>query len=147
MNSGYGIAIVILLSACAQPQTAFFDAKAEEAAVREVLRDQETAWNKGDLEGFMAGYWKSDSLQFMSPRGINRGWQATLDGYKKGYPDVAAMGTLQFEILQVTPLSTANFLVTGKYHLTRASGNLDGVFTLVFKKANGRWVVMYDHTA
>jgi len=147
MNSGYAIAIVILLSACAQPQTAVFDVKAEEEAVRQVLRDQEAAWNKGDLEGFMAGYWKSDSLQFMSPRGINRGWQATLDGYKKGYPDVAAMGALQFEILQVTALSPANFLVTGKYHLTRVSGNLDGVFTLVFKKANGRWVVMYDHTA
>ncbi len=147
MNSGYLIAFVLLAAACSPPQSAVFDAKAEEEAVRQVLRDQEAAWNKGDLEGFMAGYWKSDSLQFMSPRGINRGWQATLDGYKKGYPDVAAMGTLQFEILQVTLLSPTNFLVTGRYHLTRASGSLDGVFTLIFKKANGRWVVMYDHTA
>lgn len=147
MNSRLLIAFVTVLAACSQPQTPAFDAKAEEDAVRQVLREQETAWNKGDLEGFMAGYWKSDSLQFMSPRGINRGWQATLDGYKKGYPDVAAMGTLQFEILQVTSLSPSNFLVTGKYHLTRTSGNLDGVFTLVFRKANGKWVVMYDHTA
>ena len=84
----------------------------------------------------MAGYWKSDSCSSWS-EGINRGWQATLDGYKKGYPDVAAMGTLQFEILGDF-LSPSNFLVTGKYHLTdiRKSGR---VFTLVFRKVNGKW--------
>ena len=83
----------------------------------------------------------------MSARGVNHGWQETLEGYKKGYPDRAAMGTLSFEILQITPLSKENFVVMGRFHLARAVGNLDGVFTLIFKKVGGKWVAIYDHTA
>jgi hypothetical protein len=95
----------------------------------------------------MEGYWKSDSLQFMSNRGINHGWQETLDGYKEGYPDRAAMGTLSFEILSVKPINEIHFLVMGKFHLTRLSNNnLDGNFTLLFKKIDGKWVAIYDHT-
>ena len=138
---------LMLSSACSQLNKPKFDAKAEEEAIRSVIHAQQIAWNNGDLEAFMEGYWKSDSLQFMSLRGVNHGWQETLDGYKKGYPDRAAMGTLSFEVLQITPLSRVNFVVMGRYHLTRASGNLDGVFTLIYKKVNGKWVAIYDHTA
>lgn len=136
-----------VLFGCSQFSKPQFDAKVEEAAIREVLDAEQIAWNNGDLEAFMEGYWKSDSLQFMSLRGINHGWQETLEGYRKGYPDRAAMGTLSFEILQVTPLSSMNFVVSGRYRLTRSAGNLEGVFTLIFKKINGKWVAIYDHTA
>lgn len=135
-----------IYGACSQFSKPKFDVKAEEAAILSVLRAEQIAWNNGDLETFMEGYWKSDSLQFMSSRGINHGWQETLEGYKTGYPDRAAMGTLSFDILQVTPLSTVNFLVMGRYHLSRANGNLDGVYTLIFKKINGKWMAIYDHT-
>lgn len=139
--------LALLLFNCSQFSKPKFDVKTEEAAIRSVLDAEQIAWNNGDLEAFMEGYWKSDSLQFMSLRGINHGWQETLEGYEKGYPDRAAMGTLSFEILQVTPLSQLNFVVSGRYRLTRTSGNLEGVFTLIFKKINGKWVAIYDHTA
>ena len=140
------LGLIVLCSACSKFNTPKFDVKAEAEAIRSVLKAEQIAWNNGDIDAFMEGYWKSDSLQFMSLRGINRGWQETLDGYKKGYPDRAAMGTLSFEILQVTPLSNVNFLVMGRFHLTRATGPLDGAFTLVFKKIGGKWVAIYDHT-
>ena len=139
--------MVIVSSSCQQLSKPKFDAKAEEEAIRKVLQLQVIAWNNGDLVQFMEGYWKSDSLQFMSSRGINHGWQQTLDGYQKGYPDRAAMGTLSFDILQVTPLSPARFLVSGRFHLTRAIGDTEGIFTLIFRKENGKWVAMYDHTS
>ena len=140
-------ALAIILSGCSQFSKPAFDAKKDEEAIRSVISAQQIAWNNGDIEAFMEGYWKSDSLQFMSARGMNHGWQETLEGYQEGYPSRAAMGTLSFEILQVTPLSRYNFVVMGKYHLTRAIGNLDGVFTLIYKKVDGKWVVIYDHTA
>ena len=136
----------MLSFACTKPQ-AVFDPKAEEAAIRAVLHTQQIAWNNGDIESFMEGYWKSDSLQFMSSRGINTGWTETLEGYKKGYPDRAAMGTLRFEILKIKPLTEIYFVVTGRYFLTRSGGNLEGVFTLIVKKIDGKWVAIYDHTA
>ena len=140
------VLISLIVGACFRFSKPNFDAKAEEEAIRAVLKSEQIAWNNGDIDSFMEGYWKSDSLQFMSSRGINHGWQDTREGYKTGYPDRAAMGTLSFVILQATPLSSVNFLVMGRYHLTRASGNLDGVFTLIFKKINGTWVAIYDHT-
>ncbi len=141
------LAVVSLFTACTRFTEPKFDVKAEEEAIRSVLKGQQIAWNNGDIEGFMGGYWKSDSLQFVSSRGINHGWQETLDGYRKGYPDIAAMGTLSLEILKISPVSPLNFVVMGRYHLARASGNLEGVFTLILKKIDGRWVVIYDHTS
>ena len=136
-----------MLSLACQNKQAVFDPKAEEAAIRAVIDTQQIAWNNGDIDAFMEGYWKSDSLQFMSNRGVSRGWQATLDGYKKGYPDREAMGTLRFEILKIKPLTEIYFVVTGRYFLTRKGGNLEGVFTLIVKKIDGKWVAIYDHTA
>jgi hypothetical protein len=137
--------IIVLLS-CAQPAPVY-DVKAEEAAIRAVLEAEQIAWNNGDIEKFMEGYWKSDSLQFMSNRGINKGWQETFDGYKRGYPDREAMGTLRFEIIKITPIDEIHFVVSGRYFVTRLSGNLDGGFTLIFKKIEGKWLAIYDHTS
>src|SRR6187455_3309352 len=110
--------IALVGGGCSQLSNQALDQKADEAAIRAVMDGQQIAWNNGNLEEFMKGYWNSDSLQFMSLRGVNRGWKATLEGYMKGYPNREAMGTLAFEILQVKLISPGNYVVTGKYHLT-----------------------------
>ncbi len=137
--------LVLALASCQQPKAAY-DVKAEEAAVRTVIDAAQIAWNNGDLEGFMQSYWKSDSLQFYSKRGINRGWQEALDGYKAAYPDLSSMGTLHFDIISVTPIGQAGFVVLGNYTVTRVDKTLEGAFTLIFRKKEGRWVAVYDHT-
>lgn len=93
----------------------------------------------------MAGYWKSDSLQFIGSS-IRHGWQQTLDGYKRGYPTREAMGTLQFDIWQVVSLEGGAWLVSGRYTLVRTADQPTGPFTLIFQKKDGQWVVVYDHT-
>ncbi len=149
MESKFALILVFCLfpGGCSQFNNTSTDAKADEAAIRSILDAGQIAWNNGNLEAFMEGYWKSDSLQFMSPRGINHGWQEVLDGYKAGYPDRAAMGTLSYEVLKVTPLSHDNYVVSARFHLTRAGDGLDGMITLIFKRIDGRWVAVYDHTS
>ena len=120
---------------------------ANEKKIRDILDRQTAAWNRGDLEGFMQGYWKSDSLKFIGRRGVTYGWQNTLDNYRKGYPDTAAMGRLRFEILHLNKLSGKYYQVIGKWMLTRTVGNLSGHFTLLFRKINGEWVIVSDHSS
>lgn len=120
---------------------------ANEKKIRDILDRQTAAWNRGDLEGFMQGYWKSDSLKFIGSRGVTYGWQNTLDNYRKGYPDTAAMGRLRFEILHLNKLSGKYYQVIGKWMLTRTVGNLSGHFTLLFRKINGEWVIVSDHSS
>ena len=119
----------------------------EELKIKEVLLRQEMAWNSFNIESFMEGYWKSDSLMFLGTKGINYGWQITLDRYKKSYPTQEAMGKLKFDVLQLTPLSKDSYFLTGKYYLTRTIGDASGMFTLIFKKIKGKWVIIYDHTS
>ncbi|NBP67933.1 MAG: nuclear transport factor 2 family protein [Cytophagia bacterium] len=116
-------------------------------AIRKVLAQQQQDWNSGNLEDFMQGYWKSDSLKFISSRGINYGWQATLDGYKKGYPTTEAMGKLTFTIISIEKLSKKSAIVIGKWHLQRTKDEPQGHFTLLWKKIEGRWVIVADHTS
>jgi hypothetical protein len=118
----------------------------DEKLIREVLDKQVAAWNETDIEGFMQGYWKSDSLLFIGSK-ITNGWDSTLARYKKSYPDKAAMGILRFEIMRIDFISSDSYLVTGRYFLTREKDNPSGVFTLLFRKKNGKWVAVYDHTA
>ena len=119
----------------------------DEQQVRTVLAMQQASWNNGNLDMFMQGYWKSDSLMFIGSKGIVYGWQNTMDGYKKAYPDTASMGKLQFTLLEVKRLSVMYFFVVGKWELTRTMGNLSGHFTLLFKKIKGRWVIVADHSS
>lgn len=119
----------------------------QEAEIRALLNKQTEAWNRGDLEGFMEGYWKNDSLMFIGKSGITYGWQKTLDNYKKGYPDRTAMGTLTFTLIQMKPLSKKYFSVVGKWHLKRTIGDLSGHYTLLLKKIKGEWVVIADHSS
>ncbi len=139
--------ILLLAAGCNTSPKVASDARADEEAIRAVFSAEQIAWNNGNMEQFMEGFWKSDSLQFLSARGINHGWQETLDGYKKRYADIAAMGTLSFDILQVTRLAPGVYVVMGRYHLIRSIGNLDGVFTAILKKIDGKWVTVYDHSA
>ena len=92
------ILLVVLLSFAAAAQSG------NDRAIRRLLQQQTEAWNRGDLEGFMQTYWKSDSLMFVGRNGVVWGWQRTRDNYKKGYNDKTAMGTLSFDIIQVKKL-------------------------------------------
>lgn len=119
---------------------------ADETAIRKLLEDQTTAWNNGSIEDFMRGYWQSDSLMFVGKNGVKYGYEATLENYKKSYPDTTARGKLYFEVLQVKRLSKQYYNVTGKWQLLRSIGDLEGYFTLLFRKINNNWVIIYDHS-
>ena len=119
----------------------------DEQIVRTLIEEQRQAWNTGDKEKFMQTYWQSDSLMFIGKSGITYGWQKTLDNYKKGYPDTAAMGKLDFDLLEVKRLSVMYFFVVGKWHLTRSIGDVGGHFTLLFKKIKNKWVIVADHSS
>ena len=112
----------------------------DEQTIRTLIEEQRQAWNTGDKEKFMQTYWQSDSLMFIGKSGITYGWQKTLDNYKKGYPDTAAMGKLDFDLLEIKRLSVMYFFVVGKWHLTRSIGDVGGHFTLLFKKVKNKWM-------
>jgi ketosteroid isomerase-like protein len=117
--------------------------------VLQVLTAQQVAWNNGQLEAYMQGYWKSDSLTFIGKKGITKGWQSTLENYQKSYPDKSTMGQLSFEIVSLERLSSDAMYVIGKWNLERemTKGNLSGHFTLVFKKIKGQWLIVSDHSS
>lgn len=119
----------------------------DEQTIRSLLEEQRLAWNTGDKELFMRTYWQSDSLMFIGKSGVTYGWQNTLENYKKGYPDTAAMGKLKFDILEVKRLSVVYFFVVGKWHLTRSIGDVGGHFTLLFTKVKNKWVIIADHSS
>ncbi|GAB2463771.1 hypothetical protein GCM10011375_15760 [Hymenobacter qilianensis] len=116
--------------------------------ISQVLTTQTAAWNRGDVSGFMQGYWQSDSLVFIGKSGLTYGWQPTLDNYRRSYPDAAAMGQLTFSNLRITPISPDAAHVVGRWQLARpAAGDLGGHFLLVFRRIAGRWVIVADHSS
>lgn len=119
----------------------------DETAIRQVLDKQTQSWNSGNIGEFMKSYWQSDSLVFIGKSGPTYGYTSTLENYKKRYPDTAAMGKLQFDVLQIKRLSPAYYYVTAKWNLKRSIGDLQGYFTLLFKKINRHWVIISDHTS
>ncbi|HEX5652790.1 MAG TPA: nuclear transport factor 2 family protein [Chitinophagaceae bacterium] len=120
---------------------------ADDLQIRSVLAGQTRAWNQGDIESFMEGYWKNDSLMFIGKSGITYGWQKTLENYKRGYPDTASMGKLSFDILLVKKLSGLYYQVIGRWKLNRSIGDLEGHFTLLFQKIKGQWLIISDHSS
>ncbi len=112
-----------------------------------LLDTQTQAWNRGDLEDFMKGYWENDSLRFIGKSGITYGYNNTLNNYKRGYPDTAAMGKLQFTILVVKKLSARYYEVVGKWYLKRSIGDVSGHYTLLLRKINSKWVIVSDHSS
>ena len=137
------IALAAAVSGAAA-QTAERKAKAE---IRRVLDAQVAAWNRGDIEGFMAGYWRSPQMTFVSGDNVSRGWQAALDRYKKNYDTREKMGTLAFGDLEITILSKDAAIVLGNWALARAADNPKGKFTLLFRKFKNGWKVVHDHTS
>ena len=127
--------------------TCFGQPKNEEISIRNLLKAQTAAWNSGDVEGFMQTYWKNDSLMFIGKNGVVWGWQQTLNNYKKGYPDTAAMGKLSFDIIQVKPLAKDQYFVVGKWMLQRTAGDLSGHYTLLLRRIKGIWKIVADHSS
>lgn len=139
--------ILASLAGCVTSKPLLADATAARGAIVQVLTTQTAAWNRGDIPGFMEGYWKSDSLVFIGRKGPTYGWQPTLTNYQKSYPDAAAMGQLDFSGLRVTLLAPGAAQVVGRWHLARPSaGDLQGYFLLVLRQVDGKWVVVADHT-
>ncbi len=123
------------------------EAKFQFPPVLKVIRDQEAAWNDGDIERFMQHYCKSDRLTFSSGGKTTRGWKNTMANYRRRYPTKEKMGNVLFDNLEVFTLGDKAALVLGQYHLKRKSDPLDGNFSLVFEKIDGRWVIIHDHTS
>jgi len=138
--------IFFLLSICFLSLPAFAQNK-DEQIILNAINIQKNAWNNGDLNLFMETYWHNDSLMFIGKSGVTYGWQNTLNNYKRGYPDTAAMGKLGFDILHVKRLSVMYFSVVGKWKLTRSIGNIGGHFTLLFKKIKNKWLIVSDHSS
>jgi ketosteroid isomerase-like protein len=116
-------------------------------AIRKVMAAQTEAWNNGNIDEFMHGYWQNDSLKFIGKNGVTYGYTQTLANYKKNYNDTAKMGKLTFDILEVKRLSPEYYFVVGKWFLKRSVGDIGGTYTLLFRKINGKWVIVADHTS
>lgn len=118
------------------------------ASVRKVLDEQVAAWNRGDLEAFMEGYWKSPELKFFSGTDATAGWQATLERYRKRYQSEGReMGTLTFEDVEVNPLAADGAWARGQWQIVTSKEKFGGVFTLIFKRLPEGWRIIHDHTS
>ncbi|BAJ04238.1 YybH family protein [Shewanella violacea] len=115
--------------------------------IAHILSEQQAAWNRGDLDGYMQGYWNNEKMRFISGKKIRYGWAETLAAYKKNYPDKATLGQLKFTINDTKMLSNYAAIVVGHWQLTRAKDKPSGVFTLLVEKLNDRWVITHDHTS
>lgn len=138
--------IVVTMSLSCSTTKRISNADAE-SAIRAVMKMQEKAWSDGDVYQFMEGYWKSENLSFVGRNGINKGWQTTLDNYIKGYPTKDAMGTLTFDILEMNRISDHAYHMIGRYMLARKEDKPTGLFTLIWKYMDGKWLIVSDHTS
>jgi hypothetical protein len=111
-----------------------------------VLKAQRIAWSKNDMEGYMDGYWKSDSLKFYGANGMILGWDDVFERYRRSYPDPDHTGTLSYKINDVSKISDNNYYVLGEYHLKRQAGNADGFFIMLFRKIDNDWKIIVDTT-
>ncbi|MDT5060759.1 MAG: hypothetical protein QOH63_1218 [Acidobacteriota bacterium] len=117
------------------------------AAIRAVLDAQVAAWNRGDIEGFMDGYWRSDETVFVSGDTVTHGWQTVLDRYKKGYSTREKMGTLTFSELEIKVVSKDTAVALGRWQLARSGDTPHGRFTLIFRHKAEGWRIVHDHTS
>ncbi len=140
------LALSILLAA---PIAAQSDVEKTKIAgeIRKVMDDQSVAWNAGDIEAFMKGYWNAEKLVFVSGDKVTRGWQPTLDNYKKNYDTRAKMGVLKFSGLEFFVLSKDAAIVLGSWELKREKDNPKGKFTLTWRKFKEGWRIVMDHTS
>jgi ketosteroid isomerase-like protein len=145
-----GLALILLfaLGVRTERQTKAEEGRAaDQAAITGVLHRQQAAWNRGDVDAFLEGYWHSPELTFSGSNGVSRGWDGVMARYKKNYPDRAAMGQLDFSELEFRFLGPHAALVLGRWHLKRDKGDLGGVFSLVWQRFPGGWKIVHDHTS
>lgn len=121
--------------------------EADRSAIKSVLTAQQEAWNQGDVDKFLVGYWHSPDLTFSGSSGISRGWDGVMARYKKSYPDRATMGHLDFSGLEFHFLGKDATLVLGHWHLKRDKGDVGGVFSLVWQRFPEGWRIVHDHTS
>lgn len=136
--------IVLLFIATFSYGNAQYIENKDTKAINSVLKKQRIAWSKNNIEEFMEGYWKSDSLKFYGKNGITHGWHDTLERYRKAYPTKDHTGKLSFKINDISKINDDAYFVLGEYHLKRNVGNATGIFMLVFKKINGKWKIIAD---
>lgn len=117
------------------------------AAVRAVLEAQASAWNRGDIAGYMDGYAREETTTFVSGDTVVRGWKTVLNRYTTRYGTREKMGRLTFSELEFKPLGAAWLLASGRWQLTRATDTPHGRFTLVFRRGADGWRIIHDHTS
>jgi ketosteroid isomerase-like protein len=115
--------------------------------IRSVLRAQQAAWNRGDIDGFMNGYARSVSTAFISEDSVRRGWETVRARYRQKYSDRAKMGTLSFSDIEINLLSSDAAVVLGRWRLERAKDRPHGRFTLIFRRLPEGWRIVHDHTS
>ena len=144
------IGIILLLvsgffTACQDQEKSF--GEKDVAAIEDVMMQQQEAWNNGDLEAFMQGYWHSDSVKFIGKNGVVYGWDNMLGNYRNGYPDQAAMGQLTFTLKHIDGLGSDQAAVTGKWELNETEKKASGHFLLLFRLIDGEWKIITDCTS
>ena len=154
MRRAAAVLAFVLAAGCAGGRTSAggsaVDAVADSRpAIERVLTEQAAAWNRGDLEAFMDGYWRSPDLVFTSGGNVQRGWQTTLDRYVASYgTSPETMGRLTFSELEIHPLGDRAAWALGRWALEYDDGESPGgVFSLVFREIDGRWLIVHDHTS
>ncbi|NND88452.1 MAG: nuclear transport factor 2 family protein [Flavobacteriaceae bacterium] len=144
------LTFILIVSACSTPQSSSSEEmgalqeEVDKKAILKVMKAQEIAWSENDLEGFMEGYWKSDSLKFFGKSGLTKGWEQTLANYKKGYPTADHSGTLNFTTIDISRIGDDSYWVMGEYALRRPVGDANGVFMIIFKRIQGEWKIIGD---
>lgn len=137
----------LLLLCCCLLSFAAMAQNKDERQIRSMLAAQVTEWNKGNIEGYMKGYWENDSLLFIGSKGPRYGYKETLEKYKLAYPDTAHMGRLISTVLSMKKLSADYYFILGSWALERSVGNVSGSYTLLLRKIKGVWVIVCDHSS
>ncbi len=143
-----GLAVVITVAVLLRQRAGSEDPSAGRQAIQEVLDAQVAAWNRGDLDAFMTGYWQSPDLSFFSGKDKTHGWEATLKRYQTRYQaEGRAMGTLEFGELEIEMLGSDSAFVRGRWQLKTGNDTPGGLFTLIFRKLPSGWRIVHDHTS
>ena len=142
------IPLLLIMGCHAQPHIAPGHlSDRDRAALVGVLGTQARLWNAGDIEGFMQYYWNDERMTFSSGGTTHRGWQAALQRYERRYPTPQAMGELTFSEIEVKPLGHRAAYVMGRWHVVASDKDISGLFTLMFRMIDGRWLIVHDHTS
>mgnify|MGYP005832825367 CR=1 FL=1 len=147
LKLSYLLIISILMGINIRAQSITLDTAMIINQIQGLLNAQCEAWNKGNIDGYMEGYWQSDSMLFTSGGNLQYGWKATLDKYKNTYNSLEKMGVLKFSDLNFFILAENAVWLVGKWELKRENEILSGVFTLIIKKFNDKWKIIHDHTS